>query len=116
MQLSDNTTRNISLIKQKLRNCLSTMNNASQIDNERKFVEYMGIRLRQRRIELGKTQTKIADYLSVTFQQVQKYEKGLNALSLAKFIIFCEATETDLSYFLRPLDSLKKNIYINRRK
>jgi transcriptional regulator with XRE-family HTH domain len=92
------------------------MNNASQTDNERKFVEYMGIRLRQRRIELGKTQTKIADYLSVTFQQVQKYEKGLNALSLAKLIIFCEATETDLSYFLRPLDSLKKNIYINRRK
>jgi len=113
MQLNDSAVRNISLLKQRLRSCLATMNNASQKDNERKFTDYIGIRLRQRRIELGLTQTKVSNYLNCSFQQIQKYEKGTNGLSVVKLKIFCEATSTDIDYFFRPLNTLKKQIYIN---
>ena len=111
--ITDSQVRNISLIKQRLRNCLATMNGASQKEQESKFVEYIGIRLRQRRIELGYTQTRVANKLGVTFQQVQKYEKPTNEISLKKLKIFCEATNTDWSYFFRPLNSLDKKIYMN---
>ena len=111
--ITDSQVRNISLIKQRLRNCLATMNGASQKDQESKFVQYIGIRLRQRRIEIGYTQTRVAKILGVTFQQVQKYEKPTNEISLKKLKIFCEATNTDWSYFFRPLEALDKKIYMN---
>ena len=111
--ITDSQVRNISLIKQRLRNCLATMNGASQKEQESKFYEYIGIRLRQRRIEMGYNQTKVAKLLKVTFQQIQKYEKSTNAIPLSKLKVFCEATNTDWSYFFRPLDALHKQIYMN---
>lgn len=111
--ITDSQIRNISLIKQRLRACLATMNGASQKEQEIKFDEYIGIRLRQRRIELGLTQTKIANKLGCTFQQIQKYEKSTNAIPFKKFVIFCEVTNTDWSYFFRPLNKLGKKIYVN---
>ena len=67
------------------------------------------------RYDKKQTQTKVAKKLGVTFQQVQKYERGINAISLDKLLTFCEATNTDLSWFLRPLDKLGKKLYINGR-
>ena len=40
-----------------------------------------GARLRAARLEAGKSQTEVADALGITFQQVQKYEKGINRIS-----------------------------------
>ena len=51
--------------------------------------------------------------LNITFQQVQKYEKGTNAIPLPKLIMFTEATNTDMDYFFRILHKLDKKIYIN---
>lgn len=45
---------------------------------------YVGKRLRIRRKELGVTQERLADKLSLTFQQVQKYERGTNRISASK--------------------------------
>ncbi len=107
--------RNITALRERMRVVLDTWDNVSANDNKDKFVEYIGLRLRLRRIYLGYTQTKIAKMLNCTFQQVQKYEKGINVISLDKLLIFCEATNTDLSWFLRPLDKLGKKLYINGR-
>lgn len=43
--------------------------------------KYAGARLKMRRMELGLSQSAIADELGLTFQQVQKYEKGSNRIS-----------------------------------
>ena len=43
--------------------------------------KYMGRKIKSRRIQLKRTQTKIANLVGVTFQQIQKYEKGVNGLS-----------------------------------
>ena len=112
---TDSQVRNISVIKQRLRACLTTMNGASQKEQEFKFYEYIGIRMRQRRLELGYTQTRIANICRVTFQQIQKYEKSQNAIPLSKLKIFCEATHTDWDYFFRPLRKLNKKLYSNGR-
>jgi len=46
--------------------------------------KHVGSRLRMRRLMLGMSQTHIADTLGVTFQQVQKYEKGSNRVSASR--------------------------------
>jgi DNA-binding XRE family transcriptional regulator len=107
--------RNISALRERMRVVLDTWDNVSINDNRDKFVEYIGLRLRLRRIYLGYTQTKIAKLLNCTFQQVQKYERGVNAISLEKLITFCEATDTSLDWFMRPINKLGKKLYINGR-
>ena len=46
--------------------------------------EYVGSRVRMRRQVLGMSQGKLADKLRLTFQQVQKYEKGTNRISASR--------------------------------
>jgi hypothetical protein len=64
---TDSQVRNLSNIKQRLRATLTTWNGASREDNRKKFFEYLGIRMRQRRLELGYTQTRIANICKCTF-------------------------------------------------
>ena len=46
--------------------------------------KHVGSRLRMRRLMLGMSQAYIADAVGVTFQQVQKYEKGTNRVSASR--------------------------------
>jgi transcriptional regulator with XRE-family HTH domain len=45
---------------------------------------HVGSRLRMRRIERGMSQEKLADAFGLTFQQVQKYEKGMNRMGASR--------------------------------
>ena len=53
------------------------------------FNKECGEYLKGLRLTKGITQSKVAKEIGVTFQQVQKYEKGTNGLSLQKFCKFC---------------------------
>src|ERR1700692_991083 len=46
--------------------------------------EHVGKRVRMRRLTLGMSQGKLADALGLTYQQVQKYEKGTNRISASR--------------------------------
>ena len=94
---------------------LSLQWNVSEKDNLKVATCIIGLQLRKIRLMRGKTQSRVSKAVGVTFQQVQKYERGINVISLDKLLIFCEATNTDLSWFLRPLDKLGKKLYINGR-
>ena len=48
---------------------------------EENFNIHLGKKLRMRRLSLGLTQTKVAQAINVTFQQIQKHEKGTNGVS-----------------------------------
>ena len=50
---------------------------------------HVGSRVRLRRTLLGMSQTDIADALGLTFQQVQKYEKGVNRISASRLYHLC---------------------------
>ena len=86
---------------------LNKFSNYSEEDNEKIFRSVMGMKMRQRRLDLGFTQTKISRMLQVTFQQIQKYEKGTNSISSLKLWKFCELTETDLMWFFEPFKNRK---------
>jgi transcriptional regulator with XRE-family HTH domain len=58
---------------------------------------YIGARMRERRDTLGLSQRQVGEILGVTFQQVQKYEKGVNRVSAARLFEICEALKISLS-------------------
>jgi len=53
------------------------------------------------------TQTQLAEYLGVTFQQIQKYENGISQISATKLFKFTELTDTDLLWFLEDFKDRK---------
>ena len=60
---------------------------------------YVGSRLKARRIELGISLTKIGKMVGITFQQVQKYEKGLNRIGSSRLYEFSKILKVPVSYF-----------------
>ena len=60
---------------------------------------HVGQRLRQRRTLMGITQEKLAEALEITFQQVQKYERGANRVSAGKLYQISKVLQTNISYF-----------------
>jgi transcriptional regulator with XRE-family HTH domain len=60
---------------------------------------YAGEMLRYRRQELGLTQKQLAEYTGVTFQQIQKYEKGRNRIGVSRLSDFASFLEVSVSYF-----------------
>ena len=68
--------------------------------------KHVGSRVRMRRLMLGLSQTKIADALGLTFQQVQKYEKGVNRISASRLQHMCNVLEVPVSYFFEGLPAV----------
>ena len=60
MMTNETVVKNITTLRERMRVVLDTWDNVSANDNKDKFVQYIGLRLRLRRIYLGYTQTKIA--------------------------------------------------------
>jgi transcriptional regulator with XRE-family HTH domain len=60
---------------------------------------YFGKRLRMRRIELKISQTDLGEKLGVSFQQVQKYEKGTNRIGADRLQQIAAALEVPVAYF-----------------
>jgi transcriptional regulator with XRE-family HTH domain len=58
---------------------------------------YIGARMRERRLELGMTLFELGEKLGVTFQQIQKYEKGKNRVSAARLFDMCKALDVSFS-------------------
>jgi transcriptional regulator with XRE-family HTH domain len=70
---------------------------SSQVDN------YLGLRLRARRRELGLSQTALGEMLHVTAQQIQKYEGGRNRISASMLYQAACALKTSFAYFVEGL-------------
>ena len=60
---------------------------------------HVGVRIRMRRKEMGVSQERLADALGITFQQVQKYERGANRVSASKLWEIATALTTPVAYF-----------------
>jgi transcriptional regulator with XRE-family HTH domain len=60
---------------------------------------HVGARIRSRRLMLDLSQTKLADALGLTFQQVQKYEKGTNRVGASRLAQIAETLQVPVSWF-----------------
>jgi transcriptional regulator with XRE-family HTH domain len=63
----------------------------------------IGQRVRSRRLEIGMSQEKLAELLGVTFQQVQKYEKGVNRIAASRLHDISSALDMPVSRFFEGL-------------
>ena len=66
---------------------------------EGNFNRHLGAKLRMRRLALGLTQTKVAQAINVTFQQIQKYEKGTNGISSLRIMQLGNILKVPVMYF-----------------
>ena len=60
---------------------------------------YVGARIKQRRIEMGMSQQDLGKLLHLTFQQVQKYERGANRVGSSRLHELSQALNTPVAYF-----------------
>jgi transcriptional regulator with XRE-family HTH domain len=61
--------------------------------------KYVGSRVRMRRLMLGMSQEKLGDKLGITFQQVQKYEKGTNRVSASRLQAMSDILQVPVPFF-----------------
>ena len=62
---------------------------------------HVGKRLRLLRLSAGMSQTQLAEAVGVTFQQVQKYEKGSNRISASRLFELASILGVDISFFFK---------------
>ena len=66
---------------------------------EDNFNKHLGVKLKLRRLALCLTQTKVAKAINVTFQQIQKYEKGTNGVSSIRLLQLSNYLKVPINYF-----------------
>jgi transcriptional regulator with XRE-family HTH domain len=71
-----------------------------------KYIDvHVGRRLRQQRSYLGLSQEKLAQAVGLTFQQVQKYERGANRIAASRLYQFSKALSVPITYFYEGLEN-----------
>lgn len=90
----------------------------STTDNDK----MLGEKIRQARLKEGMSQQQLGKALGVTFQQIQKYEKGMNRVSGARWMTMAQALNVPMSYFFedsavkRSANSLKIDKFMSTRQ
>jgi len=72
------------------------------------FNIHLGKKLRMRRLSLGLTQTKVAQAIHVTFQQIQKYEKGTNGVNSSRLMQLSKYLKVPITYFYEEYKDYKE--------
>ena len=74
------------------------------------FNKHLGSKLKLRRLALGLTQTRVAKAINVTFQQIQKYEKGTNGVSSIRLLQLSNYLKVPINYFFEDYSEYLINI------
>ena len=74
------------------------------------FNKHLGGKLKLRRLALGLTQTKVAKAINVTFQQIQKYEKGTNGVSSIRLLQISNYLKVPINYFFEDFSEYLINL------
>ena len=77
---------------------------------EDNFNKHLGNKLKLRRLALGLTQTKVAKAINVTFQQIQKYEKGTNGVSSIRLLQLANYLKVPVNYFFEDFSEYITNL------
>src|SRR5262245_55502118 len=67
----------------------------------------IGTRMRSRRMIIGMSQEKLGELLGLTFQQVQKYEKGTNRISVGRMVDIAKVLGVDIHFFFDGVAGVK---------
>jgi transcriptional regulator with XRE-family HTH domain len=81
---------------------MKTKRRFSQVDGE------VARRVRVRRMQLHLSQTQLGDKLGISFQQIQKYEKGANRISAGRLQKIATVLNVPVAFFFEPLAGVSK--------
>ncbi|PIP97938.1 MAG: transcriptional regulator [Rhodobacterales bacterium CG18_big_fil_WC_8_21_14_2_50_71_9] len=65
---------------------------------------HVGKRVRHRRWMLGMTQQQLGERVGIKFQQIQKYETGMNRISASRLWDIAQAMDTSISFYFEGID------------
>lgn len=68
---------------------------------------HVGYRVRLRRMLIGMSQERLGDLLGLTFQQVQKYERGINRIGAGRLYEVAEILGVPISFFYEGMDGIQ---------
>jgi len=69
---------------------------------------HVGKRIRHRRWMVGMTQQQLADRVGIKFQQIQKYETGMNRVSASRLWDIADVLDVSISFFFEGLDDARE--------
>src|SRR6187401_2258884 len=69
--------------------------------------QHVGSRVRLRRMLLGMSQERLGESLGLTFQQVQKYEKGVNRIGASRLLHIAGILDVSIAFFFEGLPGLR---------
>ncbi|EJF88496.1 hypothetical protein ME1_00581 [Bartonella vinsonii subsp. arupensis OK-94-513] len=79
------------------------------------FIDMLiGKRIRHRRISMGLSQKELGSHLSVSFQQIQKYEKGFNRVSAGCLLEIAQKLEVSMSFFYADIATKENTSHHNQ--
>jgi len=76
-------------------------------DGPREIDVHVGQRVRQRRVLCGLSQTELANAIGLTFQQLQKYERGMNRISASKLWQISQVLDVPVQWFFKEFSEPK---------
>jgi len=78
--------------------------------------QYVGARIRERRIMLGLSQQQMAEMIGVTYQQAHKYERGINRISAGRLFEIARVLQVPVSYFFDGLEETETTALSQRQR
>ncbi|TCS65053.1 helix-turn-helix domain-containing protein [Varunaivibrio sulfuroxidans] len=77
---------------------------------------HVGARLRQRRTLIGMSQEKLGEAVGLTFQQIQKYERGANRIGASRLFELSQILDVPVSYFFEDMSNEVKKAAVNGQR
>lgn len=88
----------------------------SEKDDELIFTKIVGLQLKKIRLSRGYTQTRVAKAINITFQQIQKYERGTNECKAINLKKLSEYFDVSFDYFIKPILDANLTFITKRRE
>jgi DNA-binding XRE family transcriptional regulator len=85
-------------------------------DDEIIFTKIIGLQLKKIRLMRGYTQTRVAKAINITFQQIQKYERGTNECKTINLKKLSEYFDVSFDYFIKPILDANLTFITKRRE
>jgi transcriptional regulator with XRE-family HTH domain len=82
-----------------------------EIKNNSPIDVHVGARMRLRRTLMGMSQERLGDALGLTFQQVQKYERGVNRVSASRLYDLARVLDVPISFFFDDMPEAVAAVY-----
>ena len=109
------TNTNVLEINQSLIELLAEWR-ISEKDDEIIFTKIVGLQLKKIRLMRGYTQTRVAKAINITFQQIQKYERGTNECKAINLKKLSEYFDVSFDYFIKPILDANLTFITKRRE